>query len=246
MSSAARDLRQGRGTAADHPVRRTEQLGSSTWCPPDGASDHRRGCLAPGLREALIAREDDSRGSTPDVPGGAPGAGDADGGRPGPPAGREHAGDASPPSRSRGRAPTRTTRPLEARQRRALVRRTTGREGRPGHGSRPVRGSRAVARARRARVRRSRGERADQATHRLLARTGTRDVTAPARRTSSRSRPASRRPVRHRPAGPLDRPFGRLALACRPATPSAAAAVSTQGEAWPRNCSSIARARSRG
>jgi hypothetical protein len=37
------------------------------------------GCLVPGLMEALNPREDESHGSTEEVPGRAPGAGDPDG-----------------------------------------------------------------------------------------------------------------------------------------------------------------------
>jgi hypothetical protein len=48
---------------------------------PDGGRRVLVECLAPGLMEALIAREDESHGSTEEVPGGASGAGDADGGR---------------------------------------------------------------------------------------------------------------------------------------------------------------------
>ncbi len=43
---------------------------------PSGGINRTRECPAPGLMEAFIPREDESHGSTEEVPGGASGAGD--------------------------------------------------------------------------------------------------------------------------------------------------------------------------
>jgi transposase len=65
-----------------HPIDPADRL---TWAPGDVAQCDlwfpTRKCLVPGLMEALIPREDESHGSTEEVPRGASGASDQDGGR---------------------------------------------------------------------------------------------------------------------------------------------------------------------